>query len=177
MASDGDGVAPGRCATRCGGLACKISTESKVGPPQRQSADSRPAVRPEKAAGLDFRILFIAGVIVLSMALIGVRLWYVQVVLADYYRHRIRGSSEVTVRIPSVRGEIRDRNGIPLVTNRPSYEIDFYLPDMVRGYKQQHLHEKLPTVTYRGTVKSMAKDKAEADIVQIVNNDVLPRLQ
>src|SRR5262249_13621389 len=48
---------------------------------------------------------------------------------------------------------------------------------MVRGHKQQHPHEKLPTVMYRGTVKSMAKDKSEADIVQIVNGDVIPRLQ
>ena len=42
------------------------------------------------------------------------------------------------MRIPSVRGEIRDRNGITLVANRASYEVDFYLPDMVRGYQDQH---------------------------------------
>ncbi|HXO97369.1 MAG TPA: hypothetical protein VN857_12350, partial [Chthoniobacterales bacterium] len=116
-------------------------------PPEGQSTDSRTAVRPEKAAGLDFRILFIAGAILVSMSLIGVRLWYVQVVLADYYRHRIRGSSEVTVRMPSVRGEIRDRNGIPLVTNRPSYEVDFYFPDIVNGYKQKY--GQVPTTEAR----------------------------
>ncbi len=50
---------------------------------------------------------------------------------------KIRGSSEVTVRIPSVRGEIRDRNGVTLVQNRASYEVDFYLPEMVKGYRQR----------------------------------------
>ena len=53
---------------------------------------------------------------------------------------RSPAAREVTVRIPSVRGEIRDRNGITLVANRASYEVDFYLPDMVRGYGRQHGH-------------------------------------
>ena len=50
----------------------------------------------------------------------------------------IRGSSEATVRIPSIRGEIRDRNGVALVQNRASYEVDFYLPEMVKGYRQRY---------------------------------------
>ena len=165
----------GRCATRCGGLVCKINSESKLDPPERQSADSKTAVRPEKAAGLDFRILFLAGVILLSMSLIGVRLWYVQVVLADYYRQRIRGSSEVTVRMPSVRGEIRDRNGIPLVTNRPSYEVDFYFPDIVNGYKQKY--GQVPTTEARTRDNhGMLHDRNQPDIVEIVNRTIVPKL-
>ena len=69
------------------------------------------------------------------------------------WAEKIAGRSEVTVRIPSVRGEIKDRNGLTLVSNRASYEVDFYLPDMVRGYKQMYPDEKLPNVTYRGTVQ------------------------
>ena len=92
--------------------------------------------RPKKSSVLDFRILFLAVFILASLFAIGLRLWFVQVKMADYYRGRIQGSSEVTVRIPSIRGEIRDRNGVPLVTNRPSYEVDFYLPDLVSGYRK-----------------------------------------
>src|SRR5258705_11439536 len=94
--------------------------------------------RPKKSSVLDFRILCLAALVLASLVAIGVRLWFVQVKLADYYRGRIQGSSEVTVRIPSIRGEIRDRNGVPLVTNRPSYEVDFYLPDLVNGYRKQY---------------------------------------
>jgi penicillin-binding protein 2 len=145
-------------------------------PPEGQSADSRTAVRPEKAAGLDFRILFLAGLIVLSMSLICVRLWYVQVVLADYYRHRIRGSSEVTVRMPSVRGEIRDRNGVPLVTNRPSYEVDFYFPDIVNGYKQKY--GQLPMIEARTRDNhGMLHDRNQPDIVDIVDRAIVPKLR
>ena len=43
------------------------------------------------------------------------RLWWVQVARGAEWTARIRGSSEATVRIPSVRGEIRDRNGTSLV--------------------------------------------------------------
>src|SRR6476619_1303264 len=78
-------------------------------------------------------LLFLAGL----GALVG-RLWYVQVAHGQEWTNKIRGSSEATVRIPSVRGEIRDRNGSTLVANRASYEVDFYLPDMVRGFKRQH---------------------------------------
>jgi penicillin-binding protein 2 len=110
------------------------------------------------------------------MGLIGVRLWYVQVVLADYYRHRIRGSSEVTVRMPSVRGEIRDRNGIPLVTNRPSYEVDFYFPDIVNGYKQKY--GQVPTTESRTRDShGMLHDRNQPDIVEIVDRTIVPKLR
>ena len=64
-------------------------------------------------------------------------LWWVQVAHGPEWTAKIRGSSEATVRIPSVRGEIRDRNGVTLVQNRASYEVDFYLPEMVKGYRER----------------------------------------
>ena len=132
--------------------------------------------RPKKSSVLDFRILFLAALILASLVAIGVRLWFVQVKMADYYRGRIQGSSEVTVRIPSVRGEIRDRNGIPLVTNRPSYEVDFYLPDLVSGYRKQY--GQPPIVEFRAKdANGMLHDRKEADIVQIVDKTIIPRLE
>jgi penicillin-binding protein 2 len=132
--------------------------------------------RPKKSSVLDFRILFLAALILAALAAIGVRLWFVQVKMADYYRGRIQGSSEVTVRIPSVRGEIRDRNGFPLATNRPSYEVDFYLPDLVSGYKKQY--GQPPMVEFRAKDSNgMLHDRKEADIVQIVDKTIIPRLE
>jgi penicillin-binding protein 2 len=132
--------------------------------------------RPKKSSVLDFRILFLAAVILGALAAIAVRLWFVQVKMADYYRSRIQGSSEVSVRIPSVRGEIRDRNGIPLATNRPSYEVDFYLPDLVSGYKRQY--GQPPMVEFRAKDSNgMLHDRKEADIVRIVDKTIIPRLE
>src|SRR5688572_26575499 len=135
------------------------------------------ARRSTRRPSAELRIYFIAFVMLLGLGALAGKLWWEQVARGKIWAKKIAGRSEVTVRIPSVRGEIQDRNGLTLVTNRASFEVDFYLPDMVRGYKQQHPNEKVPTITYRGTVKSMAKDKSEADIVQIVNKSVIPRLQ
>src|ERR1043165_4275296 len=114
-------------------------------------------------------LLFLAGL----GALVG-RLWYVQVAHGQEWTNKIRGSSEATVRIPSVRGEIRDRNGTTLVANRASYEVDFYLPEMVKGYRERV--GPPPLTEYRSTINGMPKDLKEPDIVKIVNSGIVPRL-
>src|SRR5256885_502034 len=114
-------------------------------------------------------LLFLAGL----AALLG-RLWYVQVAHGPEYTAKIRGSSEATVHIPSVRGEIRDRNGVTLVQNRASYAVDFYLPEMVKGYRERV--GAPPLTEYRSTINGMPKDLKEPDIVKIVNSGIVPRL-
>ena len=47
----------------------------------------------------------------LGMGALGLRLWWIQVAHGAEWTAQIRGSSQATVRIPSVRGEIKDRNG------------------------------------------------------------------
>jgi penicillin-binding protein 2 len=88
---------------------------------------------------------------------------------------KINNGTEVTVRIPAVRGEIRDRRGVTLAGNRPSYTLEFYLQDLVRSYRDEH--GKVPTTEYIGTVRGMKKVLREPDIVQIVNESVLPHLR
>lgn len=110
----------------------------------------------------------------LGLGALAARLWWVQVARGADWTARIRSSSEATVRIPSIRGEIRDRNGVPLVQNRASYEVDFYLPEMVKGYRQRY--GQPPLAEYRGVISGMPKDLKEPDIVKIVNNGIVPRL-
>src|SRR5438046_8015247 len=120
------------------------------------------------------RLQFLGILMLLGLGALAVRLWWVQVARGAALTARIRGSSEATVRIPSIRGEIRDRNGLSLVQNRGSYEVDFYLPEMVKGYRQRY--GQPPLTEYRGTVSGMPKDLKEPDIVKIVNDGVVPRL-
>src|ERR1700704_3529364 len=120
------------------------------------------------------RIQFLGLLMLLGMSALGFRLWWVQVARGSDYTKQIRGSSEATVRIPSVRGEIRDRNGLTLVQNRASYEVDFYLPEMVKGYRERF--GAPPRVEYRATINGMPKDMKEPDIIKIVNDGVVPRL-
>ncbi len=120
------------------------------------------------------RIQFLGLFMLLGVGLLGLRLWWIQVAHGPEWTAQIRGSSQATVRIPSVRGEIKDRNGVTLVQNRASYEVDFYLPDMVRGYRERF--GSPPTSEYRATINGMPKDVKEPDIIKIVNNGIVPRL-
>src|SRR6187551_1882210 len=121
-----------------------------------------------------WRLQFLGLLILLGLAALLGRLWMVQVAHGPDWTAKVRGSSEVTVRIPSVRGEIRDRNGITLVQNRASYQVDFYLPEMVRGYRQKV--GSPPLTEFRAMINGMPKDMKEPDIVKIVNDGVVPRL-
>lgn len=143
---------------------------SPPSPTPRRRGRRRRGVRTE------LRVLVLGAVALLALSAIIARLWWLQVARGEEYRKRIASRSEVRVRIPSVRGEIRDRNGIPLVTNRASYEVDFYLPDMVRGYGERS-GGHVPQISYLAPVKQMMTKKREADIVQIVNTAVIPRLE
>src|SRR6059058_6204840 len=120
------------------------------------------------------RIQFLGLLMLLGMGALGLKLWWIQVAHGAEWTAQLRGSSQATVRIPSVRGEIKDRNGVTLVQNRASYEVDFYLPEMVKGYRERV--GRPPETEYRATINGMPKDLKEADIVKIVNDGVVPRL-
>ena len=120
------------------------------------------------------RLQVLGVFMLLGLGALVLKLWWVQVAHGAEWTSRVRGSSEVTVRVPSVRGEIRDRNGITLVQNRASYEVDFYLPEMVKGYRQRV--GPPPLTEYRGMISGMPKDLKEPDIVKIVNDGIVPRL-
>lgn len=121
-----------------------------------------------------WRLQFLALIMLMGLGALLARLWMVQVAHGPEWTAKIRGSSEATVRIPSVRGEIRDRNGLTLVANRASYAVDFYLPEMVKGYRERF--GPPPMTEYRSTINGMPKDLKEPDIVKVVNTGVIPRL-
>src|SRR5213082_3378630 len=120
------------------------------------------------------RIQFLVLLMLMGMGSLGLRLWWIQVAHGAEWTAQLRGSSQATVRIPSVRGEIKDRNGLTLVQNRASYEVDFYLPEMVKGYRERF--GTPPLTEYRAVINGMPKDMKEADIIKIVNNGIVPRL-
>ncbi len=121
------------------------------------------------------RVLVVALFMLACFGALGAKLYVEQVIRHETWAARVKKSSNVTVRIPSVRGEIRDRNGIRLVANRTSYGVDFYLPQIVQGYREQH-GNKIPRVTYRTNIEEMPKDVQVADVIQILNSSVISRL-
>ncbi len=120
------------------------------------------------------RIQFLGLLMLLGLGALGLKLWWIQVAHGAEWTAQLRGSSQATVRIPSVRGEIKDRNGATLVQNRASYEVDFYLPEMVKGYRERF--GSPPLTEYRAIINGMPKDQKEPDIIKIVNDGIVPRL-
>jgi penicillin-binding protein 2 len=120
------------------------------------------------------RVYVLSAFMLGMLGVLSAKLWHEQIGNAKKWTDRVRKSSSVTVRIPSVRGEIRDRNGITLVANRSSYGVDFYLPQMVQGYKDLN-DGKVPLVNFRTMRDGMQADVKVADIVEIVNDTVIQR--
>jgi penicillin-binding protein 2 len=120
------------------------------------------------------RLQFLGVLILIGMCALGLKLWWIQVAHGAEWTAQLRGSSQATVRISSVRGEIKDRNGLTLVQNRASYEVDFYLPEMVKGYRERF--GSPPLTEYRAIISGMPKDQKEPDIIKIVNDGIIPRL-
>ncbi len=57
------------------------------------------------------------------LTLLGIRLYYLQVVKGDYYNERAENQRVRFIPIPAPRGAILDRNGKLLVDSRPTYNV------------------------------------------------------
>jgi penicillin-binding protein 2 len=69
---------------------------------------------------LGTRLTVLAAAIAFFFAALTTRLWFLQVLAAEKYRADAQDNRVQLIPIPAPRGQILDRNGEPLVTNRPS---------------------------------------------------------
>ena len=72
-----------------------------------------------------FRLYLLALVTIGGFAGLLFRLWSIQIDRHEYFSSRVPGTSDLTVRVPGVRGELKDSKGVTLATNRPSFEVIF----------------------------------------------------
>ncbi len=69
------------------------------------------------------RLLAVLLTVVCILGVFSVRLFYIQIVQGDDYAKLADASSKTTISIAASRGEILDRNQMPLVSNRTSYAV------------------------------------------------------
>jgi penicillin-binding protein 2 len=81
--------------------------------------DRRPAITPQLA----LRVAILGGVALVLFAIVFFRLWYLQVLSGDEYVSQANDNRVREVRIQAPRGDIVDRNGEVLVTNRQATVI------------------------------------------------------
>ncbi len=77
----------------------------------------------ESAQNLIFRIGTIQIVVYILLAILGVRIYYLQVVKGEYYSERAENQRIRLIPIPAPRGAIFDRNGKILVDSRPTFNV------------------------------------------------------
>src|SRR5690554_441998 len=65
----------------------------------------------------------------IGLAVLGVRLWYLQCLQGNYYRDLSENNRSRTIRTQAPRGIIYDRFGRIVVRNRPAFQIALMLED------------------------------------------------
>ncbi len=115
------------------------------------------------------------------------RLAVVQILEHDYWESMMHQGRQITVRTPAIRGYIRDRNNIILADNRPSYDVDLYLPEIVAAHENRikEYNQNHPDADPREKLMIRERRKIEGewqmadvpDIVEIVRREVLPALE
>jgi penicillin-binding protein 2 len=75
------------------------------------------------------RILSSLVVCALCISILVGRLWYLQIMRGSFFRDRSENNRLRTIFIPSPRGVIVDQRGEPLVSNRPSFNIELVVED------------------------------------------------
>ena len=123
------------------------------------------------------RLYLLAVLVMAGFSLLIYRIYVIQVTDHQYWAARVPGSKFESVRIPGIRGEIKDRNGITLVDSTPNYELRLDLQEIVAAYLKTHSKLPEPYTWERFDSYGQREIKTETDIVAIVEATVFPGLQ
>ena len=92
------------------------------------------------------RMLMLAVCIVTVFAIFAVTLFRIQIVRGDYYANLADTNVTTVIGVPASRGEILDRNFLPVAVNRTTYAIIFdynYFPTGTGEEQQQQQNDCL----------------------------------
>jgi penicillin-binding protein 2 len=107
--------------------------------------------------------VLICAIMLLLMMTYLVRLWYLQVIQGDFYRYQSENNRIRIEDIAAPRGIIFDRNGVPIVENRPAYHLVIIREDIS---------------DLDGTIRELARlcDRSPEDLLSIVEaNKAVPK--
>jgi len=104
------------------------------------------------------------------------RLWVVQIEEHKKYLAQLPQAALMVQRTAGIRGEIKDRNGVPLATNRVSYEIKLDLREIERLYRSRH--KEVPKRLYPFNDRfGTRRLREENDIFAMYAAEVAPQLE
>jgi len=108
----------------------------------------RPDAEPERRTSpLALRISILTGLAVAIFAVLLLRLWYVQVLSGDKYRAQANDNRIRQIRVQAPRGDILDRDGKILVSNRTELAIEVTPDDLAAPPDRSRELHQLATLT------------------------------
>lgn len=127
------------------------------------------------------RLYLLSVALLCGFGMLVYRLQYLQVEKRDEFLAKVPGKKELKIRVPGVRGEIRDRNGITLVSNKPMFEVRIVMKDVLDEYRRllnttKGKDAKAPKFTYTVPVQGIERQVREDDYVAIFKEMVESKL-
>ncbi len=126
-----------------------------------------------------FRLrLYLLSLLMLAVfGILTARLYKVQIQEHESYKKRVPGERFESVRIPGIRGEIKDRNGVTLAESVQNYELQFDLKVILDSYLKDNGNKSPKRIWERYDRGGQKEEKSETDIVAIVEQTVFPELK
>jgi penicillin-binding protein 2 len=84
-----------------------------------------------------FRLYLLTLAILCGFGVLVYRLWWLQIDHHQEFVNKVPEAKRERARIPGVRGEIKDRNGIVLATNKATFEVRVNLREVHDEYARQ----------------------------------------
>lgn len=107
--------------------------------------------------------------VLLGMCILIAGLWHLQIMSARKWEENLKDQSFRTVRVPALRGQILDRNGIVLAENRPSYNINLYVEELRKQFQQEYantIRGQSYTRTQKRVIGAQTQYRVVSNIVQ-----------
>src|SRR5204862_5134713 len=141
-------IAPSRDGLRDDRPACRCE------PPRARGSKGGHAViqlpedrRPPISPSLALRIAVMGGIALVLFAVVFFRLWYLQVLSGDQYVSQANENQVREIRIQAPRGDIVDRYGRRIVTNRMANVVQIELARLPpAGQQRRRLYRRLGDV-------------------------------
>nr|MBA3793342.1 hypothetical protein [Rubrobacter sp.] len=115
--------------------------------PARKKKETAPAKKrvetpPMTKGNMQVRVVSLAVLIAVVFAVLGARLWYLQVLTGEEYNVMAQNTGTLTVKDPAQRGVIYDRDGEILANNEPGLNVTA-IPNEISREKVGELAEVL----------------------------------
>lgn len=125
-----------------------------------------------------FRLYVLMLALLCGFGLLVFRLWSLQIDRHEEFANKVPESKKLRARVPGVRGEIKDRNGIVLASNKATFEVRVNLLEVYQEFRRKAEIQKIkiPEFEYEIVERGQPRKKTEPDIVTIFKELIVSRL-